>query len=81
MDSNKQVTICILPDGGSHDCEEMTPYESGLSPQAEYQLIYDWKTIPDDYVAVRFVTIGLSEHVQDSLSAPSMGSGFHITSG
>lgn len=40
MDSNNQVTICILPDG-SHDCEEMTPYESGLSPQAEYQLIYD----------------------------------------
>lgn len=79
MDSNNQVTICILPDG-SHDCEEMTPYESGLSPQAEYQLIYDRKTIPDDSVAVRLVTIRLREHVQDSLSAASMGLGFHITS-
>lgn len=34
------------------------------------------KTIPYDCVAMRFVTIRLREHVQDSLSAPSTGDRF-----
>lgn len=74
------MTVCILPDV-SHDGEEMTPYESSLGPPAEFQFTCEGKTIPNDYVAMRFVTIRLREHVQDSLSAPSTGIGFHITSG
>lgn len=37
-DSNNQGTMCILPDASDDSEEEMPPYESSLSPRAEFSV-------------------------------------------
>lgn len=69
MESNNQGAVCFLPDISipdiSQDCEEIIQYEIGLSPPPEYHFLSDWKSIPYDYPAVRFVTIRRREHFQE----------------